>query len=242
MENTQNNQTQNIIIGSVIVLLIAGGAYYSNQKTQTIPTETDTSESDVVVDNIDTTPTKSADTSTKKPVANTNTVDTTNVLSPEKKISFDAALTQGSNAYNQGDYGAAITYYKTALKYSESDIVYVRLYTIYNIQGDTEKAGVAINTAIRLNPAFTDYWSTKLLFLDQKTNTSYADLKKIYEEGLTKVNPKTKVNLVIQFAGVAEANGQISDAVSMWTYAKTLFSENASAFQAEIDRLNIPQQ
>jgi hypothetical protein len=87
-------------------------------------------------------------------------------------------------------------------------------------------------------PGSTDYWSWKIELLDQKTNTSYEDLKLIYEEGLSKVDQKTKVNLVTRFAMVAEINDEKADAISFWEYAKTLFPANNKIYQSEIDRLS----
>jgi hypothetical protein len=53
------------------------------------------------------------------------------------------------------------------------------------------------------------------------------------------VNSQTKVNLVTQFARIAESNGERKEAIDLWTYAKTVYPENSSVYQQEIDRIKI---
>ena len=80
--------------------------------------------------------------------------------------------------------------------YKDSDTAYIRLFDVYNAQNNIDDARVYLEKAIQKNSAYTEYWTIKLIFLDEKTNVSYLDLKKIYEDGLLKVNSQTKVNLV----------------------------------------------
>ncbi len=150
---------------------------------------------------------------------------------------FNAALKNGSDAFVAGNYSKAIAYYKEALSYRKFDVVYARLFAAYSAQNDTTNALASIDAAISLNPGYTEYWNTKIGFLDEKTSASYADLKKVYTEGLAKVSSKTKINLVTFFAQLSERSGEISSAISLWEYAKNLYPANASIYQKEIERL-----
>lgn len=132
----------------------------------------------------------------------------------------------------------SLSYYSEALGLQKRDVVYTGMYTVYLAQENWMKALEMLNKAIELAPVYPDYWSWKIELLDQKTNTSYEDLKLIYEEGLSKVDQKTKVNLVTRFAMVAEINDEKADAISFWEYAKTLFPANNKIYQSEIDRLS----
>jgi hypothetical protein len=73
--------------------------------------------------------------------------------------------------------------------------------------------------------------------LDERTTTTYAELRKIYEEGFTESKNETKVNLTTSFARISESNNQRYEAISLWEQAKTLYPERTSLYQAEIDRL-----
>ncbi len=160
------------------------------------------------------------------------------VISDPNKAKFDQALISANTATLAGNHAQAIVYLNQALTYKDSDVVYVRLYSAYNAQGNTAEALKAINKAIELNPSYTDYWNTKIVFMDEKTSASYTELKAVYSDGLAKVDSRTKINLVTSFAGVTERNGETADAISLWEYAKNLYPAGASSYQAEIDRLN----
>ena len=144
-------------------------------------------------------------------------------------------------------YLQSIVYYKQALTLQNTDTPYSGLFIVYGAQGDWVNAQKVLDSAIKINPLFVDYWISKLTVLDEKTSATYQELKNVYNEGLSKVDPKTKINLVTYFArlaearakraGIAENNGQITDAITAWTYAKQLFPENSSIYQGEIERL-----
>lgn len=162
----------------------------------------------------------------------------TTVPATSAKDSFNSAMTKGNTAFLAKNYDEAIRFFKEALNYKDADTAYFRLYDVYNAQNNIDEARVYLEKAIQKNPAYTEYWTTKLTFLDEKTSVSYLDLKKIYEDGLLKVNSQTKVNLVTTFARVAEANKQYGEAAFYWGYAKELLPANSAIFQAEIDRLH----
>lgn len=150
---------------------------------------------------------------------------------------FNEAVALAREQFVAGDYAKAISYYHQALEYKNSDVIYSGLFAIYNAQGEVVKAKQAIDTAIALNPSFTDHWVSKLYFLDEKTDSTFADLKAVYEEGMDKVDPITKVNLVLGFTRITEQNGEIDEAIALWEKAIELFPANTSIYQAEIDRL-----
>ncbi len=156
-------------------------------------------------------------------------------VSPEK---FNTLMKEASTFIAKKDYRDAIKKYKDAIKYKNDDTAYGGLYVAYTGMAAWGDAIDALNHAISLRETTTDYWRWKLSLLDEKTETSFADLEAIYKDGLDKVNPDTKVNLVTTFAGIAENNGQISQAISLWKYAITLSPDHQSVYQAEIDRLS----
>jgi len=155
----------------------------------------------------------------------------------KNKELFNDLLAKGNTALMSKEYEKAISFYQQALKYNDADVVYARLFTVYNIQNNTVKAIESINNAIKRFPAFTEYWVTKLVYLDEKTNTSFAELKQIYTDGLSKVDSRTKTNLVISFARIAESNGMKDEAIAAWQKGIELYPSNKSIYQAEIDRL-----
>ncbi|MDQ3076319.1 MAG: hypothetical protein M3Q34_04300 [bacterium] len=232
-------ETKNGIIGLVVLIVIVGGIYFykNNQKEETpIPENVD-----ILVpptENIeDVTPGTEETTTGESSEVNSNPVVTKPEIITADKTKFNTLLQEGSKAFMDKNYSLAIKKYNEALVLDASDVVYIRLYSVYNAQGDIKKAEEMLNKAIAKNPSYTDYWTTKLTFLDEMTTTSFTGLKKVYAEGLTKVDPKTKINLVTTFAGIAESNGEINEAISLWTYAKTLYPENASIYDQEINRL-----
>ncbi len=231
MENINDkNQIKNILIAVVLIALIAGVMFYSKRKA---------GEEVIVGDEVETPADNDVlegdtDTTVAPP---TEDIKAQQAIVEANKVKFNTALTNSSNALNARDYDKAISYLKEALKYRETDLVYVRLFTAYGAKGDVVNAQASIDKAIKINPSFTDYWVSKLEYLDQKTSTSYADLKKIYEEGLTKVDARMKVNLVTSFTVIAENNKDIPFAISLWEKAKELFPENKAIYETEINRL-----
>ena len=146
-------------------------------------------------------------------------------------------MTNARTAFGKGEYPKAIGYYDEAVLYSKVDTVYSGLFTVYGAQGEWEKARASLDSAIALNPLYTEYWKWKLTVLDGKTASSFQDLQKVYEEGLLKGDKRTRVNLVTHFASIAEGNAQKSEAIALWEYAKQLYPQNGVIYQAEIDRL-----
>ena len=140
-------------------------------------------------------------------------------------------------AFGKGEYDKSISFYNEALSYYKGDEPYSGLFLAYSAQNNAEQARIAIEVAIKLNPLFVEHWKSKLSLLDEKTNVSFADLKKIYQEGILKVDPRTKVNLVVYFAAMAERNGEKAEAIALWEYAKELYPPNTLIYQAQIDRL-----
>jgi tetratricopeptide (TPR) repeat protein len=160
-------------------------------------------------------------------------------VEPTDKTKFSSLLADGLKEFNNKNYDEALKYYTKALDYSgqELDIAYMRMYSVYNMQNNIEKARLMLDKAIAKNPSYTDYWTTKLVFLDEKTQVSFADLKKIYDEALTKVDSRTKINLVTSFARIAENNKENAVAISVWEKAKEVYPANKDIYQKEIDRL-----
>lgn len=156
---------------------------------------------------------------------------------PNFKQQFDAAMANASKAFVQGNYSTALKYYNEALSYKKSDLVYAGMFNVYSAQKDWLKAEETINKALALDATYTEYWKWKLILLDEKTDATFAELKKIYAEGLTKGNPKNKINLVTYFAGIAESNNEKTEAVALWEEAIRLNPVKESIYQAEIDRL-----
>ncbi len=153
------------------------------------------------------------------------------------KEAFDDLMSKGNKAFVDKKYTEAITFFQQALKQKDADVVYARLFAVYSVQGNMVKAIESINKAIEKFPAYTDYWVTKLVYLDEKTNTSFNELKSIYNDGLNKVDIKTKTNLVINFAQISEKNGMKDEAIAAWTKAIEIYPTNKAIYQAEIDRL-----
>lgn len=228
-DGEQNNK-RNLIIIAVIIALIVFGIYFKGRKandTDVVNEEIDTEipvidEEDVVI---------------KDDKALSPKVDSTVKIVDENKAKFDLALSNGSKAFLDGSYVQALAFYNEALSYRDSDVVYVRLSTVYGMQGEWVKALESINKAINLNPSYTDYWNTKILIMDQRTNASYAELEAVYKDGLIKVDSRTKINLITNFAQVTEAQGLITQAIDLWKTAQKEFPANNAIYQAEIDRL-----
>ncbi len=167
--------------------------------------------------------------------------------SPERPVSdisvksnpeFDTMLEKGNKAFYAKDYTGAIKYYNDALKIQDADFIYARLHSVYSVQGNTVEAINAINKAISKNQLWTEHWVTKLVYMDEKTKTSFDELKKIYVDGLTKVDSRTKPNLVTTFARIAEKGGMKDEAIAAWQKAIELYPTNKAIYQAEIDRIN----
>ena len=226
----------NYLIGGVAgLLLIIIGVYYYQNKNKVVPVE----ENNIVnnEENSASVPlTKVEEDKIKADQANTAELKTQEAA---RKAKWNTAMINARTAFGKGEYDQAIAFYNEALSYFNTDTGYSGLFVVYSAQNNIGQARIAIDAAIKLNPTFTEYWKSKLTLLDEKTEVSYADLKGIYEEGLLKVNPETKVDLVTLFASIAERNYQKADAIVAWEYAKQLFPTNSVIYQAEIDRLKV---
>lgn len=232
METNKNNK-RNLIITAIIIILIVFGIYFKGRKAsdtelndtnteQSVDGEvsnTDTKDSNIVDD-------KALDVSSDTPV-----------IVNKNNDNYNLAMTNASKAFLAKDYAQAIVYYNKALSYKEDDTAYSGLFTVYGAQGDWARARSAIDNAIKLDPSYTDYWVSKLVMLDEKTTTSYGDMEKIYQEGLSKVDSRYKINLITTFAVIAEKNGMITQAIDIWKYAQQVYSSNSAIYQGEIERL-----
>lgn len=217
-------QTRNIIAGAIIalILIIAGIYYYKNIPQR--PSLVEISE----------------------PIANENNnsvntekggIITNKDLSGDNTGKFNTAMRNAQIAFGAGKYGKSIAYYNEALLYIKSDKVYSGLFITYGAKKDWTSARKAIDAAIELNPLNADYWIWKLSLLDEQTDSSFTDLKKIYEEGLVKIDPRKRADLTTHFAGIAENNAQKAEAIALWEKAKQINPSKSSIYQAEIDRL-----
>ncbi len=217
-------QIKNIIIGLVVVLLLLGGLFYftkDKEDTESQNTNTATSSEQENLENLD--------------ISDANDQISLSFSTNESK--FTTAMNNARTAFGKGEYAASIGFYTEALTYKRLDVVYSGMYVTYAAQNDWVNAKIALDTAISINPLYTEYWNWKIDLLDEKTNTSYQDLKNIYNEALLKVDPKTKINLVTHFARIAENNNQKNEAINVWKYAAEIYPENAHVYQSEIDRL-----
>lgn len=151
---------------------------------------------------------------------------------------FNQSMEKAQEYFSSKQYNLAIKSYEEALSYKNSDLPYSGMFSVYIATANFKKAEESINKAISINSVNTDYWKWKLTLLDEKTNTNFSELKKIYEEGLAKSHPTSRVNLVIHFAKIAEDNGQKQEAIELWEKAIELYPQNKNVFQAEIDRLS----
>ncbi len=219
-------QTRNILIGAVVAILVLGALFYYKKAHSPAPAE-DTSP------NITETPTTPTENSSPAQA----TPSQTTVNATQNTAKFNTAMDNARTAFRNKDYSQAVIYYKQALTYENTDTPYSGLYYVYAAEGNWVRARAALDSAIKINPRFFDYWNSKLTLLDQYTTSTYQELKNVYNEGLSRVDPAYKINLVTHFAQIAESNGQIAEAISLWSYAKTLFPANSSIYQAEIDRL-----
>jgi len=228
-------QIRNIIMGVAAVALVVGGIfYYQRRQTPTTNTITTPTPPPQVGEE----PSPPSEGGVLAPSGGGGNAEELKAQEAVKKAKWNTAMDNARTAFGKGEYDKSIAFYNEALSYNKTDTVYSGLFVVYSAQNNIDQARIAIETAIKLNPLFTEYWKSKLAMLDEKTNVSYQDLKNIYTEGLLKVNPKTKIDLVTYFAGMAERNGEKSDAISLWEYAKNLYPANTSIYQAEVDRLN----
>ncbi len=238
LKNLNKDQIINIVLMALaaIVFVVLVVYFYKDITKDKTEVEEENMEVPVSTENTTIPPTIESTTTPNTPATPTTPAPTT--TSAENKAKFSTAMANASKAFNKGEYPKAIDYYNEALKYMKTDTAYSGLFNTYGAQGDWVKAKTALDAAITINPLFTDYWTSKLTMMDEKTDATFASLKKVYTEGLTKVDGKTKINLVTHFARIAEANGEDNEAVALFTYAKQVHPANASVYDQEISRIN----
>ncbi len=220
--------SKKLIISSSVLLVIAALVFLLVYKDKKVEPVVDLEETGELSENNTTSQNQLGDVLNAAPEIK---FDTTN------KEAFDDLMVKGNKAFVDKKYTDAISFFQQALKLKDADVVYARLFAVYSVQGNTVKAIESINKAIEKFPAFTDYWVSKLVYLDEKTNTSFNELKDVYADGLSKVDIKTKANLAINFARIAESNGMKDEAIAAWQQAIELYPANKATYQAEIDRL-----
>lgn len=218
------------IIGLLVLALIIGGIYYYKSYTKSrLSSEAITLEESPSGEIL-----PKDGTSTEN--SNTENVTKAEVAGVDK-TQFNTLLAAGSKAYMDKNYSLAIKTYNEALALDPSDVVYIRLFSVYNSQGNVQKAEEMLNKAIAKNPSYTDYWTTKLSFLDEIMKVSFANLKAVYEDGFKKVDPKSKINLVTHFARLAGDNNEKDEAIILWQKAIEINPSAKDVYQAEIDAL-----
>lgn len=220
-------QIRNLAMGIIALAIIVGGIFYYQKHKSPITPDINTIE-------------ETTENTDQEKVSNPNTTEDSSQESEnieENKTKFNTAMKNAVTAFNKGDYDSAIKYYKEALSYQDVDTAYSGLFNVYGAQGDWVSAQKALDSAIKLNPQFVDYLESKLTVADEKTEATFQDLKKIYEDGLAKVDPKTKINLVTFFARMAENNNENTEAASLWGYAIEMYPTNKTIYQQEIDRI-----
>ena len=228
MEKINKKQKIGLVVLIVLALIFLGYFYVKSSKTVESPSLNTENMTDA----------NFSGTQQGEMVGGT-TLEVEGISSVDKETlnKFNSTLEKGNKSFLVKNYDQAIAYYKQALDYKNSDAVYSRLFSAYNAQNNIDQARISLEKAISINPGYTDYWITKLIFLNEKTSMSFLDLKTIYEDGLKKVDPKTKINLVTSFAAIAENNTKNTEAIALWEYAIQLYPQNKLVYQAEIDRL-----
>ncbi len=223
-----------LIIGAVVIFLLILGVYYY----QNIKISTQTEQTSI------TTPTpppqggeKSSPPSEGGVLAPSEGGGNPKLSTAEIKAKFNTAMDNARTAFRNKDYPQAIIYYKQALTYQKVDTPYSGLFVVYGAQKEWAKALEALDSALKINPLFVDYWKSKIEVLSEQTSASFQDLKNVYNEGLLKVDPARKIDLITFFAQIAENIGQKDEAINLWGYAKEVYPDNALIYQAEIERL-----
>jgi tetratricopeptide (TPR) repeat protein len=213
-----------ITLLSLIALLIvlAGIFYFMQNKKEKISDDIEINKEEGLDDSL-----KGGDTKTNDVV-----VDDVN------KDKFNLAIKNAREASLKKDYVKTVEYYTEALKYKNSDIAYAGLYSTYLIEGNLDKAKDALDTAIKLNPTYTEYYQWKLDFLNEKMGSSFAELKEFYNKSLSVVDARTKINMITYFARMAENKGEKTEALNLWKKASEVYPDNKDIYQAEIDRLS----
>jgi len=244
MKNVMTPEQKNLLIAIIAVAAIATGVYFYNKNKVVAPNETEItppnlplSGEEIEEGNEASNPAASGDTG-----GQSGGQITTNNPAAEAQAkllaSFNLALSNGHKEFGKGNYSLALKYYEEALKYKQADVAYGSMFNVYTAQQNWGKAEWAVNKALDLNVRYTEHWKSKLTLLDERTEVSFLDLKAIYENALPKNDARTAINLVTHFAVIAEANGEKSEAIALWEYAKTLNPAKSVVYQTEIDRMD----
>ena len=224
-----SSDQKNLLLTVLVIIFVAlGFFYYKNQSKIDLATELPNGDKSLAIElpsNLEAKlPSRQNENKALEPA-------------PGNIVQFSIAINKARKAFVMKDYDKAIVFYNEALLYNKADAAYTGLFSTYSAQNNIDKARVAIETAIILNPLSTEHWIAKLTLLNEKTSVSFADLNRIYEEGLTKVDSNTQINLVTSFARIAESKGERNKTISLWGYAIEIYPQNKLIYQAEIDRL-----
>ena len=149
---------------AVIALIFLGIYYYRSQKD--VGVEAPGEDNEVLEED-------STDTESNVPAGEDESVNNTpsaadvDAIAAANRAKWDTAMQNARIAFGKGEYSKAIAYYNEALTLRKTDSVYGGLFVVYSAQNNTEKAKSAIDSAIQLNPKFTEYWNSKLTFLNR---------------------------------------------------------------------------
>lgn len=163
-------------------------------------------------------------------------------VTEENKDDFNKVMKEAQEAFGVRDFDKSIKLYEKALTIQKIDKVYSGLYIVYSAKQDWQNAINSIYEAIKLNPLNPDYRQWLLALLDEKTDATFVELKNFYLESLKEIDPRGRVDLVTNFARIAESNNEVIEAISLWEKAKELFPANNDIYQKEIDRLKLIYQ
>ena len=232
----------------VLLVVLVGVYYYANRggKSSTVSTTENTSDdtTSIVGENAST-----ENMSTENQGDLVDSADTTDAVGSLKAsvassadiASYNQAMSDAQKAFGKGDNKTAIRGYTNAIRYSNTDVAHAGLYVTYSSMQRWSDAFRELNKAIDLNPLNSDYWRWKMTLVSERVGQTYQAVKAVYEDSLKKVDPKTKVNVVTHFAGMAEKYGNKADAVGAWQLAIALLPEKTSVYQAEINSLMATQ-
>ncbi len=151
---------------------------------------------------------------------------------------FDEAIASAQVAMLNKQYDKAISMYTIALNNKKSDIAFSGMFNAYAALNDWKNAEESLNSAISLNPLNPEMWKNKLTLMNEKTNATYDDLQKTYDQGMKIIPIDSRIDLVTHFARISENKDRISDSIKLWRLAIQLYPDNKKAYQSEIDMLS----
>lgn len=224
----KNKNTKNQIVAIcslfVFILLVIFFTYKKNINNQSynIKEEKNTENIETKVFNID---------------EEKNTEVQNNKNESQKIKIFNDIINEAQEAFIEKNYKIAIDLYNKALDYQKSDTVYSGMFNVYSATGDFFSASKSIDKAIALNPIYPDYYKWKMTLMYEKLNSSFLEIKKIYEQGMSNVSPRAKINLIVHFARIAGDYNQKDEAINLWQEAIKINPVSSDIYQAEIDRL-----